>query len=33
LVMTGGLQSVPAGDPRKRVEELTALLPRLRGLG
>ena len=33
LVMTGGLQSVPAGDPRKRVEELAALLPRLRGLG
>jgi alkanesulfonate monooxygenase SsuD/methylene tetrahydromethanopterin reductase-like flavin-dependent oxidoreductase (luciferase family) len=33
LVMTGGMQSMPAGDPRKRVEDLAALLPRLRGLG
>ena len=33
LVMTGRLQNVPAGDPRKRVEQLAALLPRLRGLG
>ena len=34
LVMAaGGMQSAPAGDPRKRVEELAALLPRLRALG
>jgi alkanesulfonate monooxygenase SsuD/methylene tetrahydromethanopterin reductase-like flavin-dependent oxidoreductase (luciferase family) len=33
LVMTGAVQNVSAGDPRKRVEELAALLPRLRGLG
>jgi alkanesulfonate monooxygenase SsuD/methylene tetrahydromethanopterin reductase-like flavin-dependent oxidoreductase (luciferase family) len=32
LVMAGG-GNVPAADPRKRVEELAALLPRLRGLG
>jgi probable F420-dependent oxidoreductase len=32
LVMTGG-GNVPVADPRKRVEELAALLPRLRGLG
>lgn len=33
LVMTGAVQNVSTGDPRKRVEELAALLPRLRGLG
>jgi alkanesulfonate monooxygenase SsuD/methylene tetrahydromethanopterin reductase-like flavin-dependent oxidoreductase (luciferase family) len=32
LVMTGG-GNVPVADPRKRVEELAAMLPRLRGLG
>jgi probable F420-dependent oxidoreductase len=32
LVMTGG-GNAPAADPRKRVEDLAALLPRLRGLG
>ncbi len=32
LVMTGG-GNVPVANPRKRVEELAALLPRLRGLG
>jgi alkanesulfonate monooxygenase SsuD/methylene tetrahydromethanopterin reductase-like flavin-dependent oxidoreductase (luciferase family) len=32
LVMTGG-GNVPVADPRKRVEDLAALLPRLRGLG
>ena len=32
LVMTGS-GNMPAADPRKRVEELAALLPRLRGLG
>jgi probable F420-dependent oxidoreductase len=32
LVMAGG-GNVPVADPRKRVEELAALLPRLRGLG
>jgi alkanesulfonate monooxygenase SsuD/methylene tetrahydromethanopterin reductase-like flavin-dependent oxidoreductase (luciferase family) len=34
LVMIGpAMQNTPAGDPRKRTEELAALLPRLRGLG
>ena len=34
LVMIGpAMQNTPAGDPRKRAEELAALLPRLRGLG
>jgi alkanesulfonate monooxygenase SsuD/methylene tetrahydromethanopterin reductase-like flavin-dependent oxidoreductase (luciferase family) len=33
LVMAAAGGSTPAGDPRKRVEELAALLPRLRGLG
>ena len=32
LVMAGG-GTTPAADPRKRVDELAALLPRLRGLG
>ena len=32
LVMTGG-GGVPAGDPRRRVEEVATLLPRLRALG
>ena len=33
LVMAGGGGGVPAGDPRKRVEAVAALLPRLRALG